>query len=183
MKPTANISSSVSRVRNWLGRCRNHYGKMWVRFPLSVTLIAALSGCYALHDESSVTITVGNHTILPELSSRTGEYKLTIFHTIDGLHVTFPATSNNSAEVSIAYTNNTSYSVGYGLFNSTNIKSLAQYLYHNNKVRKFHGSEIDCPMPGQNYTNTVDNTTHTTTSFVESSCQVTIPDPEKQSPH
>lgn len=182
MKPTANISSSVSRVRNWPGRCRNIFRKMRVRFPLSVTLIAALSGCYSYND-STVTITVGNHTILPELSSRTGEYKLTIFHTIDGLHVTFPATSNNSAEVSIAYTNNTAYSVGYGLFNSTNIKSLAQYFYHNNKVRKFHGSEIDCPVHGQNCSNTVDNTTHTTTSSVESSYQVLIPDTPENTPH
>ena len=131
MNHTANIINTVSRVRNWPGRCRNFFRKTGVQIPLSVALIAALSGCSSLYNESSVTITVGNHTILPELSSKTGEYKLTIFHTIDGLHVTFPATSNNSVDVSIAYTNNTSYSVGYGFFNSTNIKSLNQSLSHN----------------------------------------------------
>lgn len=125
-------------VRNW--QCiRSHViQQMSVRLRLgAILLLPLLSGCYT-HTSQTATIVVGNHTILPELSSKTGEFHFKILNTIDGLYISFPATSNNSAYISLSYTNTSHSSYLIDSFSSSNNKSLSTKLTHN----PFHDGSI-----------------------------------------
>lgn len=130
-----------SAVRNWQCTRSHVIQQMSVRLRLgAILLLPLLSGCYT-YTTQTAKIVVGNHTILPELSSKTGEFHFKILNTIDGLYISFPATSNNYAHISISYTNTSHSSYLIDSFSSSNNKSLSTKLTHN----PFHDGSLISP--------------------------------------